>query len=96
MNVRRVLILSITALAAGLAGYALLGLRAPKQVPPSQAVPAQQRAEAGSNIAVGPDGTFYAVQAPAAGGFAGEGSSYGGSYRERERRGAYEHAYEHE
>jgi len=95
MNVRRVLIFSITALAAGLAGYALLGLRAPKQVPPSQTVPAQQRADTGTIIAVGPDGTLYAIQAPNAGGFAGEGSSYGG-YRERESRGEYEHGYQHE
>ena len=95
MNVRRVLILSITVLAAGLAGYALLGLRAPKQVPPPNTVSAQQRADAGTIIAVGPDGTLYAIQAPNAGAFAGEGSSYGG-YRERESRGEYEHGYQHE
>lgn len=96
MNVRRVLILSITALAAGVAGYALLGLRAPKQVPPSQTVPAQRRADAGTIIAVGPDGTLYAIQAPNAGGTSGGGTSYGGGYRERESRGEYEHGYQHE
>jgi hypothetical protein len=96
MNVRRVLILSITTLAAGAAGYALLGLRAPKQAPPTQTLPVQQRADAGTIIAVGPDGTLYAIQAPSASGFGGDGPSYGGAYGERESRGEFEHGYEHE
>lgn len=96
MNVRRVLILSITALAAGVAGFSLLGLRAPKQAAPTQTLRTQQRADTGTIIAVGPDGTLYAIQAPSAGGFAGNGTPSGGAYRERESRGEFEHGYEHE
>lgn len=95
MNVRRVLILSITTLAAGVAGYALLGLRAPKHAPPSQIASAPQRAGAGTIIAVGPDGTLYAIRAPS-GTFGSGGSASGGAYRERQNQGEYDHGYEHE
>lgn len=70
MNPRRVLILSLTLLAAGAAGYGLLGLRAPKQAlpPPAPAAPTTSGSNA-TVIAVGPDGTLYAIPAqPGAGG----------------------------
>jgi hypothetical protein len=95
MNVRRVLILSITTLAAGVAGYALLGLRAPRSAPPSQIASSPQRADTGTIIAVGPDGTLYAIRAPS-GTFGAGASTSGGSYREREHQGEYEYGYEHE
>jgi hypothetical protein len=95
MNVRRVLLLSITTLAAGVAGYTLLGLRAPKHAPPSQIASAPQQADAGTIIAVGPDGTLYAIRAPI-GTFGSGGSTSGGAFSERENQGVYEHGYEHE
>ncbi len=74
MNVRRVLILSITALAAGVAGHSLLGLRAPKQLSPALSTPSRAAAS-GTVIAVGPDGTLYAIQVPST----GAGGAYGGN-----------------
>lgn len=88
MSVRRVLILSIATLAAGAAGYGLLGLRAPKQLPVAAAAPAPTGAGE-TIIAVGPDGRLYAIQAPAT-------SSYARSYRTRENRDRYGEGYEHE
>ena len=88
MNVRRVLILSITALAARAAGYALLGLRAPKQLPPAPSATARA-SSGGTIIAVGPDGNLYAIQAPSA-----SGSGYG--YGEREGGERYEGGFRHE
>jgi hypothetical protein len=88
MNVRRVLILSITVLAAGVAGYALLGLRAPKPLPPATSAPARA-SSGGTIIAVGPDGNLYAIQAPST-----SGSGYG--YGEREGRERYQGGFRHE
>lgn len=75
MNVRRVLILSITALAAGVAGYSLLGLRAPKHLSPAALSTPSRAAASGTVIAVGPDGTLYAIQVPST----GAGGAYGGN-----------------
>ncbi|HKI58416.1 MAG TPA: hypothetical protein VKA00_04235 [Trueperaceae bacterium] len=93
MNVRRVLILSITLLLAGAAGYGLLGLKAPKRAP---AATPDVTASTQTIIAVGPDGNLYAIRAPAGtgGGRASSGGAYGGY--EREEGGRSEHGYEHE
>lgn len=82
MNARRVLLLSITALVAGLAGYGLLGLRAPK----ANAGAGTQTASVGAPgqgtiIAVGPDGTLYTVTIPNSG--SGYGASAPQAYRGR-------------
>lgn len=93
MNVRRVLILSITLLAAGAAGYGLLGLRAPKQAPTAAPGVAATRQ---TIIAVGPDGTLYAVQVPSQ---SDANRAYnGGGYRRYEpgEGGGYGSGYEHE
>jgi hypothetical protein len=93
MNVRRVLILSITALAAGVAGYSLLGLRAPKQASPALSAPSHAAAS-GTIIAVGPDGTLYAIQAPNPG--TGSNAYYGTrSRRGYEEYGESEYGFEH-
>lgn len=71
MNVRRILILSLTALVAAGAGYTLLGLRAPKTTTASR-ISSYQGASQGTIIAVGPDGTLYTLAVPA-----GPGDGYG-------------------
>lgn len=98
MNVRRVMILSITALAAGVAGYSLLGLRAPKQLSPALSTPSRAAAS-GTIIAVGPDGTLYAIQAPSpgVGGAYGGNAGYGaGNRRGYDEYGESSHGFEHE
>lgn len=93
MNLRRVLILSITFLVAGAAGYGLLGLRAPKHAP---AATPGVAASSQTIIAVGPDGNLYAIQAPSQ---SGQGRSYSESgypRYEREESGRYHDAYENE
>lgn len=97
MNVRRVLILSITALAAGVAGYSLLGLRAPKQASPALSAPSRAAAS-GTIIAVGPDGTLYAIQAPSSGAGAYRGNAYYGTTTRRgyEGYGESDDGFEHE
>ena len=96
MNVRRILILSITALTAGLAGYSLLGMRAPKQTTPVQT--AATGYGDGTVIAVGPDGTLYTLAAPGTGyGTTTPQSSSRRDGREREEYdGGYAYPYQHE
>lgn len=94
MNARRVLIMSITLLAAGAAGYGLLGLKAPKQPSPAPASPGVSATQ--TIIAVGPDGNLYAIPAPA--GSAGT-RAYRGSWRsghEREAGEGYSYDYPYE
>ncbi|HKI57316.1 MAG TPA: hypothetical protein VKB31_09215 [Trueperaceae bacterium] len=95
MNPRRVLTLTITLLVAAGAGYGLLGLRAPKQSRPAPV----SRTATGSErtiIAVGPDGTLYAIRAPSGGsGTRAYGDDrYGRS--EYQEGGRYSDAYRHE
>lgn len=91
MNLRRVFTLSLTLLVAAAAGYGLLGLKAPKQPPPTPPSGAGQ-----TIVAVGPDGNLYAVQVPAAGtgnrAYRQDGDGRYGS----EQEGGYSDAYEHE
>lgn len=89
MNPRRVVILSLTLLLAGAAGYGLLGLRAPKQAP-APAAPASGGGSANATIiAVGPDGTLYAIPAPS-------GASSARAYRGDDFRGDGYGGYERE
>lgn len=89
MNVRRVLVLSITFLAAGASGYALLGLKVPKRPAVARAAQVQDGGRA-TIIAVGPDGRVYAIRAPAS----AAGRSFGGF--ERDDRGGFDHGYRDE
>lgn len=88
MNARRVLLLSITALLAGLAGYGLLGLRAPKAGATAAAQTAGLSAPGqGTIIAVGPDGTLYTVNVPTPGyGDNGYGATAPQTYARRDGR----------
>lgn len=90
MNLRRVLILSITLLAAAGAGYGLLGMKAPRQAPVAQTSVARPQ----TIIAIGPDGRLYAIQAPQ-NGYATRGGS-GTGRRDREEGGRFVNGYEQE
>ncbi len=103
MNAKRVLILTVTALAAAGGGYALLGLRAPSAAGATPTVPTAQGAQGvaapqgapgqGYVVVLGPDGTTYLVQAPdgAATGLQA-GLPSGTSFEHEREEGGREHA----